>query len=437
MAKSETEFMSELEAATRLKPHIAANIFLLAILLLVVFFVVWASLSKVEITTRGSGQVVPSQEIQVVQSLEGGILSELLVREGDLVEKGQILMRISDVAFSSEERGVEAKSLGLRAKKARLDAEAAGVAFNLPEDIAKNVPQIAANETALYNSRQQELANAKAILDDKINKAEAQIAETNADIKRIKDSRGLLYKELEITRQMVAQRAVPKLEEIRLQREVSDLSGQLKANEEKLVGLQAELSASKRELQDQDDKFRSQALGELNEVETQIRQLEESLKSIGDRVSRAELRAPVTGIINNIALKTIGGVIEPAHKLIEIVPVDDELKIVAKVRPNEIAFLHPGQPVKVKITAYDPQRYGSLDGQLARIGATSVTDREGNIFFEIEVRTDKNYLGTEDNKLPITPGMVAQTEVITGKRTIMEYLMKPVLRARDRALRER
>ncbi len=434
---SDTEFMSELEAAARLRPSFTSNLLLLAILAMVAFFIVWASLSQIEEMTRGSGQVVPSQEIQVVQSLEGGILAELLVNTGDRVEKGQILMRISDVAFSSEERGTEAKSLGLRAKKARLVAEHKSVPFEMPEDIIKAAPQIAENERALYDSRQKELANAKAIIEDKINRAEAQIAETNADSKRIRDSRALLNQELEITQQMVKQQAVPKLEEIRLQRQVSDLSGELRTNEEKLVGLQAELSASKKELEDQDDKFRTQALGELNEVETQIRQIEESLKSIEDRVFRTELRAPVTGIINNIAIKTIGGVVEPAHKLVEIVPIDDELKIIAKVRPSDIAFLRPDQDAKVKITAYDPQRYGSLNGKLVRIGANSVTDREGNIFFEIEVRTDKNYLGEETAKLPITPGMVAETEIITGKRTIMEYLMKPILRARDRALRER
>jgi len=172
-------------------------------------------------------------------------------------------------------------------------------------------------------------------------------------------------------------------------------------------------------------------------VETDIAQLQESLKSIGDRVYRTELRAPVDGVVNNIALKTIGGVIEPAHKLVEIVPLDDELKIIARVLPSDIAFIKTGQPVKVKISAYDSQRYGSLDGSLVRIGANSVTDREGNVFFEIEVRTDKNYLGTVENPLPITPGMVADTEIITGRRSIMEYLMKPVLRMKDRALRER
>ncbi len=434
---ADTEFMSELEAAARLKPHLAANIFLLSIAALIGFFIIWASWAEIEEITRGSGQVVPSREVQVIQSLEGGILAALEVSEGDRVDEGQVLLRISDVAFSSEERGTEAQFLNLSSKRARLMAEARGAAFTVPDEIAAQFPAVAENEQALYASRQEELSNAKAILDDKIARVQAQIAETNADMKRIRDSRGLLYQELEITREMVRQRAVPKLEEIRLQREVSDLSGQLNANEEKLVGLEAELSAARKELEDQEDKFRSQALGELNEVETQIRQLEESLKSIEDRVFRTELRAPVAGIINNIAIKTIGGVIEPAQQLVEIVPVDDELKISARVRPSDIAFLQPGQPVNVKITAYDPQRYGSLKGRLVRIGANSVNDREGNIFFEIEVRAERNYMGSADNPLPITPGMVAEVEVITGKRTIMEYLLKPILRARDRALTER
>jgi adhesin transport system membrane fusion protein len=429
--------MNELEAATYMRPSLASNILLGSIASLFVLFILWASLSHIEELTRGSGQVVPSQEIQVVQSLEGGILEELLVSEGDRVNAGQILMKISDILFASEERGVEARYVGLRARKIRLEAEAQGKEFILPDDIARQAPDIMANENALYESRQEELKNAFGMLDEKIKGARAEIEETEEDIKRIINSRTLLKKELSITQEMVKQKAVPKLEEIRLQREVSELSGQHRGQEKKLERLQAALSAAEKEYEDQHDRFRTQALGELSEVESEIAQLEENLKSIGDRVDRTEVRSPVSGVINNIALTTIGGVVEPAHKLVEIVPIDDELKIIARVRPSDIAFLVPGQDVKVKISAYDPQRYGSLDGKLIRIGANSVNDNEGNIFFEIEVRTEKNYLGTDDNPLPITPGMVAETEVITGDRTIMEYLMKPILRARSRAFTER
>jgi membrane fusion protein, adhesin transport system len=433
----DTDFMSELEAATRMRPATSATLMLFSIIGLIVFGIIWASVSQVEQITHGQGQVVPSQEIQVVQSLEGGVLAELLVQEGQKVEKDQVLMRISDVQFSSEEQGAEARSLGLRAKKARLDAEANGAEFILPEDIVTKNAQIAANEKSLYQSRQSELKNSFSILDDRINKASAELSEVGAQISRLYESRKHLEGELAITRDMVAKRAVPKLEEMRLDREVSDIGGQINALSQKKRGLESEVEVARKERAAQTDKFRSQALSELNEVEAQIAGLEGSLKSIGDRVSRAELRSPVAGIVNNIALTTVGGVVEPAMRLVEIVPIDDELKIIARVKPDDIAFLHPGQDAKVKITAYDPQIYGRLDAKLIRIGASSVTDREGNVFFEIEVRTDKNFMGTENLKLPITPGMVAETEVITGKRTIMSYLLKPILRARGRAFTER
>ena len=432
-----TAFMSELDAAARMKPHYATNLMLVTVTALVGFFLFWASVSEIEEITRGEGQVVPSSEIQIVQSLEGGILAELLVAEGDLVEQGDVLMRISDIFFSSEERGVQARSWRLQAKRARLIGESSGIAPVIPDELAQHAAEIVENEMALYHSRQRELANAKAIFDDNIARAQAQIAETGAQIRRLENNRTLLNQELAITSEMVRQRAVPRLEEIRLQREVSDINGQLAANREKLVGLRAELSAAQKERADQEDRFRTQALGELNDVQTEIRQLEENLKSAEDRVFRTELRAPVTGIVNNVALRTIGGVVEPAQRLVEIVPVDDELKIIARVRPSDIAFLRPGQPVNVKISAYDPQIYGSLSGRLTRIGAGSITDHQGEPYFEIEARTERSHLGTDDYPLPITPGMVAETEIITGKRTIMTYLLKPVLRARERALRER
>ena len=432
----DTDFMSELDAASAMRPATPAILLLFSIMALVTFGIVWAGIARVEVLTRGEGQVVPSQDVQVVQSLEGGIVEELLVRPGALVKKGEVLMRLSDVQFSSEERGTEAKFLGLEAKKARLTAEASGEEFTLPTDVAEKAPQIASNEKQLYESRQRELQNSYAILDDRISKATAELGEVSAQISRLSSSRSSLNKELDITRALVAKRAVPKLEELRLSRELSDVSGQINAQSQRRKALQAEVEVAKKERASQLDKFRSQALGELNAVQTEISSLKESLKSIGDRVDRREVRAPVEGIVNNIAVKTIGGVVEPAMQLVEIVPVDEELKIVARVQPNEIAFIRPGQPAKVKITAYDPQKYGSLDGELVRIGATSGRDAEGSTFFEIEVHTDKNFMGSADNPLPITPGMVAQVEVITGKRTILEYLLKPVLRARDRAFTE-
>lgn len=435
---SDKDFMNELDAATRLKPSIASHFMLLSVASLVGAFFVWSSMSEIEEITRGSGQVVPTQEIQVVQSLEGGILANLYVKEGQQVKKNEALLKINDIASSSEERGTEAKTLALKAKKARLKVESEGSSsFTTPVEVSNRFPDIARNEEALFRSRQQELSNAKSILDNKISSARAEMREVQAKIGRLDDSRNSLKKELSITEKMVAKRAVPEIEAIRLRREISNTSGQIREASQRKSGLEADLRGAQRERADRENKFKSQVLGELNDVESQISQLSESLTAIGDRVNRSEIRSPVDGVVNKISIKTIGGVIEPAMKLVEIVPLDSDLKITAKVAPQEIAFLRVGQEANIKISAYDSQRYGALRGELTRIGANSTTDNEGNVFFDIELKANQNYLGTIENPLPVTPGMVAEIEIITGMRTILSYLAKPVLRAKDKALTER
>lgn len=437
MTVRDTDFMNELQAAIHEKPSRPLVVLLYSLAALVTVLILWAAVTKIEELTKGQGQVVPTQEVQIVQSLEGGILQELLVAEGDRVKKGQILLRISDVQFSSEERGTEARSLALQGKKTRLLAESGGKELSFTAEFVKKAPKIAENEKALYDSRQKELATSFSILDERINKATADLEEVKAEISRLSSSRGSLGKEHAITKEMVSKKAVPKIELMRIERELNDLSGQINARTKEKEGLEADLSATKNEKQSQVDKFKSAALEELNEVETQIAGLEENLKSIGDRVDRAELRAPVDGLVNAIKLKTIGGVVEPAMRLVEIVPLDDELKIIANVKPSDVAFLRRGQPVRVKITAYDSQIYGSLDGELTRVAGNNTTDKDGNILFEIEVKTVRNYLGNAENPLPITPGMVAEVNVVTGKRSIMYYLLKPLRRTMDQALRER
>lgn len=437
MSRKDLEFMAELEAASRLRPATPIILMYVAVMAFVVLAMLWMGMSEIEERTRGQGRIVPSREIQVVQSLEGGILAALQVEEGQHVKKGDIILRISDVQFSSEERGTEARMMGFLAKRERLKAEAENRKFSIPPNVTEKLPQVAANEHALYISRQQELKNAYQILDDRIVKATAELSEIDAQVAKSVENRRLLQQEITIVRDMVEKRAAPKLELIRLERELGDISGQINAQSQRRKALEAELQVARNEKISQDDRFRSLALEELHSVETEIAALEENLKSLGDRVSRAEIRAPVDGIVNKIAIKTIGGVIEPAMRLVEIVPIDDELKILARIRPEDVAFLHPGQTARVKITAYDATRYGTLEAELVRVAANSYSDDQGNVFFDIELKADRNYMGTEETPLPITPGMVAEVEVITGKRTILEYLLKPILRARSVAFSER
>jgi adhesin transport system membrane fusion protein len=430
------DFMSEIDAATRLKPNATSNFLLWTIVTLIIFIFVWAGVSQIEVMTRGQGQVVPSLETQVVQSLEGGILAELNVNEGDAVTKGQILARIENVAFASEERGIEAQSLSLEMKRQRLNAEINGTDFVIPDDMKAKNETLAANELELYQSRQQELTNARAIAEEAVTKANANIREINATVNRLSESKKLLNEPLKITRNLVAKNAMPKVEALTLEREYADVQGNLNASVQRKQGLESDLSSAQKQLNDAITQFRSKALTEMSDVETRLAAIQESLTAAGDRVDRTELRATADGIIKTINQKTVGGIVEPAMRLIEIVPIGDDLKITAKVAPADIAFIKVGQDANVKITAYDPQKFGSLKGKLTRISADTVEDREGNIFFEIDVVTDKTYLGTVDAPLPIIPGMVAETEIITGKRTILSYMLKPFMRARDRALTE-
>lgn len=437
MNKEDLEFMSELEAATNIKPSVASSLFLWAVLVLFAWGFVWASFSEVEERIRGNGQVMPSSDVQVVQSLEGGILTDILVSEGDRVKKGQVILRIDDIQFSAEGKGIEAQRMGLKAKQARLKAETQNQPFAIDPDLAAKFPEIAENEEKLYRSRQSELKTSLDIVEDEVREAEANISEARASISKYSKSKELLQQELEITRKLVEKKAQPEIEKIRLERELNEASGNLSTAYQTQQSLEARLSAARKKEAEKLGAFKSQALGELNDVEAKIAAIEQNLKSVEDKVSRTELKSPVDGIVHKMHVKTEGGVIQPAQKLAEIVPSDDALMIRAKVSPSDIAFLKPGQDVRVTVTAYDPQIYGTLKGKLERIGADTIEDQQGNVFFEIDVRTDKNFLGDDAHPLPIAPGMVSETEVIVGKRTILTYLMKPVLRTKDRAFTEK
>lgn len=437
MQEEDLEFMSELEAANNLKPRKAAQVFLWTVAGLFLWIFLWAAISQVDERVRGVGQVMPSSDVQVVQSLEGGILSEIMVNEGDLVKKDQILLKIADVQFASEGQGIEAQMMGLDAKRARLKAEASGQPFAMPEEIIKSYPDIAENEEKLYRSRQGELQNALNIIEDEVHEAEANLSEVKAGIAKYSKSKELLSHELDIAIDLVKKKAMPEIEKLKRERELNEASGNLASAIQARQSLEARLSAARKKEEERRGAFKSQALGELNDIEAKIANIKANLTSVNDKVNRAELRSPVDGIVQKLHIKTVGGVIQPAQKLVEVVPLADDLMIRAKIAPADVAFLKPGQDVKVKITAYDSQIYGTLNGKLERIGASTVEDSQGNAFFEIDVRTDKNYLGTEEVPLRIFSGMVSETEVITGKRTILTYLLKPVLRTKDRAFTEK
>src|SRR3989304_1559523 len=304
MEKEDLEFMSELETANHLKPSFASHIFLWTIAGLFFWLVTWAAFSEVDERVRGLGQVMPSSDVQVVQSLEGGILSELLVAEGAVVKKDQVLLRIADVQFASEGRGIEAQMMGLQAKRARVRAEASGQEFAMPPDIIQKYPDIAANEEKLYKSRRSELNTAQNIINDEVREAAANLSEVKAAIVKFSKSKELLGHELSIARTLVEKKAMPEIEKLHLEREINDVAGNLESKYQARASLEARLSAARKKEEEKLGSFKSQALGELNEVESRIAGIKESLTSVSDKVSRAELKSPVEGVVQKLYVRT-------------------------------------------------------------------------------------------------------------------------------------
>lgn len=412
-----------------------------AILYVVVVFVAlffyWASVSEIEEVTRGDGKVIPSGQIQVVQNLEGGILSEILVDVGDMVKKGQLLLRIDEKRFSSSFQQNRVKYLSFLAKAARLRAEASGESFEVPAEVVKEMPEIARRERELYQTRMREFESSQAIRREQISQRRQEIRELNTRLNELTRTRALIQKELDLTRPLVGQGAASEVEVLRLERQASEMAGDIAATRDSIPRAASKLQEAQLALEEEKLNFHNEAKAELNDTLAQLEEFSANAIALEDRLRRTAVRSPVNGTINRILVNTVGGVIQPGMDLIEIVPMDDTLLVEARVKPSDIAFLRPEQKAKVKFTAYDFTIYGGLDAELEHISADSITDEQGNSFYLVNVRTQKNYLGSENDPLPIIPGMVATVDILTGKKTILSYLLKPVLRAKYMALRER
>jgi adhesin transport system membrane fusion protein len=433
----DTRFMTDVNAALMMGASRSSHIILFATLLFISTALIWAAYASIDEVTRGEGRVIPSGKIQVIQNLEGGILSEILVEEGEFVEKGQPLLRLDDTRFSSSYSESRLKYLALLAKAARLHAEAEEHALKLPDIVWEEREDLASNEVALYRSRANELKSNLSILNQQEFQIKQELAELHAKRDKTRRSYELVRQELVMSEPLAADGAISEVEILRLKRTVNELKGELEADQLAIPRLESELEEMKDKINDLEIGFRTKARSELNEAEAELSAIEASLKGQQDRVTRTLVRSPVNGEVKQIKVTTIGGVIQPGMDLLEIVPMEGNLLVEAHVRPADIAFLRPNQDAQVKLTAYDYAIYGGLRAKLEHISADTITDEQGDSFYLIRVRTDRSYLGTEDNPLRIIPGMTAAVDILTGEKTVLDYLLKPVLRAREMALRER
>lgn len=399
--------------------------------------VLWAGFAVLEEVTTGEGKAIPSSKVQVIQNLEGGIVSDIFVREGQVVDKGDTLLRLDDTRFMSSRSESEVDRLTLTAQVERLAAEAEGRALTLPAEVTSSAPQVAVDEQALYESRQRRLASEQRTLNEQLRQKTQELAEFRSKQEQFRSSLALVQQELDMSAPLVSSGAVSPVEILRLKRNAVELRGSMNTNTLAIPRAEAAISEIKSRVQESELAFRADAARELNEKRNDLARISASRIAIDDRMSRTTVVSPVRGIVKTLKVNTIGGVVQPGSDLLEIVPLEDNLLIEAKVRPQDVAFLHPGQKAMVKFSAYDYTLYGGLPARLEMIGADTITDDKDNSFYLIQVRTDSNHLGSDSRPLLIIPGMIATVDIITGEKSVLDYLLKPVLKARAEALRER
>jgi adhesin transport system membrane fusion protein len=406
-------------------------------LILVALVLYWMYVSDIEEVTRGMGKVIPSSQIQVVQNFEGGILAELLVKSGDIVKKGQVLMRLDETRFNAPYRQSRMKYLALNARAARLRAETLGMEMVISEVLEKERPEIVKREQQLFTSRQQELFARLGVLEEQAEQRQQELVELKEKLREIRRTYKLLKREIDLTKPLVEQGAVSEVEVLRLERQASIMLGEISATKLAMPRVESKMEEADKVINEEKLTFSNNAKEELNEVEVELEALATTEVALADRLERTSVKSPVYGTVKQVLLNTVGGVVQPGMDLVEIVPLEDTLLIETQIKPSDIAFLRPKQKAMVKFTAYDFTIYGGLDAELEQIGADSITDEKGNSYYMVRVRTNQNFLDGRDGPMPIIPGMVTSVDIVTGKKTILTYLLKPMLRAKHMALRER
>ncbi|WP_342625569.1 HlyD family type I secretion periplasmic adaptor subunit [Pseudomonas alkylphenolica] len=401
------------------------------------FLGIWANFAIIDEVTRGEGKAIPSSKLQKIQNLEGGIVAQIFAKEGQIVEAGDPLLRLDDTRFVSNVGETEADRLAMALRVERLSAEVEDRPLKIDEEIRKAAPSQAANEDALYQSRRQQLQSEIGGLQEQLVQRQQELREFSSKQAQYRNSLQLLRQEISMSEPLVAQGAISQVEVLRLKRAEVENRGQLDATSLAIPRAESAIKEVERKIDETRGKFRSDALTQLNEARTDLSKAQATGKALDDRVNRTLVTSPVRGIVKQLLVNTVGGVIQPGSDLVEIVPLDDTLLVEARIRPQDIAFLHPGQEAMVKFTAYDFTIYGGLKAKLEQIGADTITDEDNNTFYVIKLRTDRSHLGTDENPLLIIPGMVASVDIITGKKSVLSYLLKPIIRARAEALRER
>jgi len=405
-----------------------------AAVLVIALLLLWAAFARVDEVTRGDARVIPSRQLQVLQALDGGVVAEILVKEGQVVEKDQLLLRIDETRATSGVRESAAQGFALQARQARLRALAEGSPFQPPK--AKNAEEerTVGEERRLYEAKMSELSTLLSINRQQLAQRQQELSEMRARKASAERSLELNQQELAKTRPLLNSGAVSEVDILRLEREVSRSRGDAEQAGAQIARVQAAIGEAERKIQETELTFRNEARRDLAEVMGKLNALTEGAVALADKVSKAQVRSPVRGRVQRLLANTVGGVVQPGKDIVEIVPLDDTLVLEARVQPKDIGFIRPGQSALVKFSAYDFSIYGGLEATVDNISPDTITDERGNAYYLVRVHTTRPNFG---DKMPVIPGMTAEVDILTGNKTVMSYLLKPVLKARAYALRER
>lgn len=436
--EEDLEYMNSVSAAMLTHTTLTTRVMLWISACVIVWLIFWANSAEIDDLTRGQGKIITSHQTQVIQNLEGGIVSEILVGEGESVEKGDVLIKIDDTTFISSFIENKLRYNELEAKTIRLLAESTGKDFKASEAIRKNSPNLIDYEESLYKSNKQQLENNILIYNRRLVQKRHELEEAKSKLSNLRKNYKLILREMELNKPLVKKGIVSEVEFLQLQRQAGAMEGDIKAIKISIPRLRSVIEEQKDNILEVQLKFRNAAKEKFNEAKAEMSRIESANVAREDKVKRTLVRSPVNGTIKQLLINTVGGVVRPGMDIIEIVPTQDNLLVEAKIRPADIAFLYPGQRAIVKFSAYDFAIYGSLEGTLTHISADTIVDEiDKKSYYLVRIKTDKNYLGDEHKKLHVIVGMTADVDIITGKKTVLDYILKPILRAKENTLSER
>jgi adhesin transport system membrane fusion protein len=436
-SENDLNFMSEVDAALYRRGHRWAYILSLTICLLLATLLIWTHFAVLDEVTRGLGQVIPSQRVQVIQNLEGGILEETLVRENQIVEKGDILVRISNEMAQSSLKDVASQALEHQAAIARLQAEADGKEPVFPEDLQTKAPNAVKDQLDIYSARMDQLNQELNILRSQHTQRMQEASEMAIRRDQAATDLKLAQEQMAIAKPLMEKNVYPRVEYLTLERAVASLRGDVQSLSVAIPRTQRAAQEIKERQAQRQAEFRAMALQEMNQHQIELNSKRHALSAGQDRVTRTDVRSPVRGTVKQVILNTAGGVVKPGEPILEIIPLDDTLLVEANIKPADIAFLHPGQKAMIKITAYDFSIYGGLEGSVEQISGDTIENQKGESFYKVKLRTKASAIIYRGEKLPIIPGMTASVDILTGKKSVLDYLLKPILKAKENALRER